>query len=338
VSDVFVSYRRADRARVAPLVEGLRRAGLSVWWDRDISGGEAWRQSISEHLEAARCVVVVWSEGSVGALGEFVHDEAGRAKARGVLVPVRIDRVDEPIGFGEVQSVDLVAWRGNRRNARFLELVGLVKAVVAGGPRPQPRAAGRLRRLVAAWGSGLGVAATVFGFATNVVGMQQVLCKAPGLHAWCAARGWGGLPTREEEAVWTARVAGGDCADLRSYLVRFPTGAYAETAARRLQAAVTLDEERWVQEVHRLPLTLRTTLAPLASEQAARADALTRGAIDASTACEGFKAGSFRLVAATAEARSWRCFGRGSGTVCGFDGDAICQVEARVVAERQVCR
>ncbi|HYU30577.1 MAG TPA: toll/interleukin-1 receptor domain-containing protein, partial [Thermoanaerobaculia bacterium] len=157
MTDIFISYKREDEARVAPIVEGLRGAGLSVWWDREISGGEAWRQSISEQLEAARCVIVVWSEISVGPLGEFVQDEAGRAKARGVLVPVRIDRVKEPLGFGEIQSLDLVGWRGNRRNLRFRNLVAAAKAVVAGGPRPRPLTPGRLARLLAAWVSGLGV-------------------------------------------------------------------------------------------------------------------------------------------------------------------------------------
>jgi hypothetical protein len=37
VTDIFISYKREDEARVAPIVEGLRSAGLSVWWDRDIS-------------------------------------------------------------------------------------------------------------------------------------------------------------------------------------------------------------------------------------------------------------------------------------------------------------
>lgn len=337
MTDVFISYKREDEPRVAPIVEGLRAAGLSVWWDRDIPGGEAWRQSISEQLDAARCVIVVWSETSVGPLGEFVQDEAGRAKARGILIPVRIDRVTEPLGFGEIQSLDLVGWRGNRRNLRFRNLVAAAKAVVAGGPRPRPMTPGRLARLLAAWGGGLGVAAMVLGFATDLAGLQKPLCKIPGVRAVCASSGLGGVPTKEEETLWAKRVPG-DCENLRAYLARFPEGAYAEEAGRRLQAAETVGEESWIPEVHRLPLTVRTTLSPLAGEEAARADALTRGATDARATCESFSIGEFRLVSATAEAQSWRCSARGSGWVCGFDGQAICQVEARQVRQRQVCR
>lgn len=336
MNEVFISYKREDQARVALLAEGLRSAGLSVWWDRDISGGEAWRQAISDHLASAGCAIVVWSENSVGPAGEFVQDEAGRAKARGVLVPVRIDRVDLPLGFGEVQSLDLVGWSGNRRDARFQELVAVVKAVLSGGPRPRPKALGRRARLVAAWGGGLGVAAAIFGFATNLVGMQKPLCKIPGLHAACVSMGLGGLPTKEEEAFWRARRAG-DCAGLRAYIGRFPEGAFAEEAGRRLQAATTVTKESWTPEYLRLPLAVRSSPDPFPTEAAARTDALERGRIDASQACEGFKSGEYRLVEAIPEVMSWHCSPRGPLTACGIYGQALCKVEARHVTEQAVC-
>jgi hypothetical protein len=282
-------------------------------------------------------VIVVWSEASVGPLGEFVQDEAGRAKARGVLVPVRIDRITEPLGFGEIQSLDLVDWRGNPRDLRFRNLVAAAKAVVTGGPRPRPMTPGRRARLLAAWVSGLGVAATLLGFATNLVGLQKPLCKIPGVSAMCASWGLGGVPTKEEKILWAKRVPG-DCEGLRAYLARFPKGAFAEEADRRLQAAETFEEESWTPDEHSLPLTVRATLDPLANENAARADALTRGETEAGWACEGFTTGEFRVVSAAAKAQDWRCSSRGSGSVCGFDGQAVCQVEARRVAQRQVCK
>lgn len=338
MTDIFISYKREDEARVAPIFEGLKGAGLEVWWDREISGGTSWRQSISEKLEAARCVIVVWSELSVGPPGEFVRDEAGRAKARGVLVPVRIDPVTEPLGFGEIQSLDLVGWRGNVRDLRFQNLVDAVKAVVSGGPRPRPRVPGRRARLLAAWGSGLTLAATALVFTTNLVGLQKPLCKIPGVHAMCVSLGLGGVATKEEEALWSARAAG-DCEGLRTYLERFPEGAYAEEADLRLQAAMTVEEESWTPEELPLPLVVRATLDPLASEEAARADALARGADDAADLCEGYNVGEFRGVSPPAvKVEDWRCSARGSGSVCGFDGKAICKVEARRVTQRKVCK
>ena len=86
--DVFVSYKREDRLGVVPLVERLRAESLQVWWDADIPGGSTWRSEILQHLDLARCVVVVWSDASVSESGDFVREEAGRAKQRGVLLPV----------------------------------------------------------------------------------------------------------------------------------------------------------------------------------------------------------------------------------------------------------
>jgi hypothetical protein len=337
VSDVFLSYKREDQARVAPIVEGLRAAGLSVWWDRDIGGGESWRQTIHEQLEAARCVVVVWSETSIGPLGEFVHDEAGRAKARGVLLPVRIDAVRAPIGFGQVQTLDLAGWRGNARDRRFQPVVATVKAILSGKPRPRPRPLGYWARLVAKWGGGFALAATLIGFATDLAGLQKPLCTIPGVHAMCAAWGLGGVPTREETALWAARQPG-DCDGLKSYVARYPNGPYADEANRRLQAKRSESSERWTPQEQRLPLAVRSTQMPQPSEESAKADALKRGEDEAKDDCELLTTGGVnRVLSSHTQVKSWRCLPRGGGTACGFDGWAICQVEARSVETREVC-
>jgi TIR domain len=136
--DIFVSYNREDRARVTPLVEALERAGLSVWWDRDIPGGANWRRTIMAHLESARCVIVVWSEASVGPIGEFVQEEAHRARSRHILLPIRIDDVTEPLGFGHLQSLDLVNWAGRPDDSRLDHVVAAAKAIIDGRPYVPP--------------------------------------------------------------------------------------------------------------------------------------------------------------------------------------------------------
>jgi TolB-like protein len=132
MADVFVSYKREDRSRVRPLVDALTAEGLSVWWDVGIEGGAAWRESIQQALDEARCVIVVWTLSSVGAAGEFVHDEAGAAKSRGVYLPVVIDDVLPPLGFRQVQALSLVGWRGRRVDHRFRELVATARTIIAG--------------------------------------------------------------------------------------------------------------------------------------------------------------------------------------------------------------
>jgi len=135
MADVFISYKREDRDRVQPLVDALTAEGLSVWWDVGIEGGAAWRQSIQAALDGAKCVIVVWSALSVGLDGEFVHDEASRAKRRGVYLPVSIDEVAPPLGFGQVQTLPLVGWKGKRRDRAFVAVLGAIRSLVAGVPR-----------------------------------------------------------------------------------------------------------------------------------------------------------------------------------------------------------
>ena len=62
MADVFISYKAEDRRRVKPLREALQADGLSVWWDEQIGAGDAWRDTIEQQLDGARCVVVIWSK------------------------------------------------------------------------------------------------------------------------------------------------------------------------------------------------------------------------------------------------------------------------------------
>jgi len=140
MADIFISYKAEDRARVALLVDALAAEGLSVWWDVHIEGGVVWRDSIERELESAACVIVVWSIGSVGVHGHFVQDEAARGQRRGVCLPVAIDAVEPPLGFGQHQVLSLVGWRGARRDPRFLDVLAAARAVIAREPRPKPLA------------------------------------------------------------------------------------------------------------------------------------------------------------------------------------------------------
>ncbi len=82
-----------------------------MWWDREIQPGQAFRSVIARALEDAACVVVLWTERSV--VSEWVQEEAQEAKARNILVPALLDDVRQPIGFGQTQAANLIAWDGD---------------------------------------------------------------------------------------------------------------------------------------------------------------------------------------------------------------------------------
>ena len=144
MSDIFISYASQDRVRIRPLVEALHARGWSVFWDPVILPGRTWRQEIETKLDAAKCVVVVWSEVSVAR--KWVLEEASEGERRGILVPAMIDRVTIPLGFRSLQAADLVGWNGAAGHHEFekilraieihVPLATKVRAAVVGGTSP----------------------------------------------------------------------------------------------------------------------------------------------------------------------------------------------------------
>ncbi len=133
MSDVFIAYKAEDRRRVQPLVQALQSDGYTVWWDQHIGAGDEWRQTIERQLEAARCVIVAWSKRSVGPEGQFVRDEATRAQQRRVYVPVTIDNVRIPLGFGESLATSLRGWRGDPSDTRYQAVLSAVRRIAGDG-------------------------------------------------------------------------------------------------------------------------------------------------------------------------------------------------------------
>lgn len=162
-TDVFLSYKAEDRARLAPLVDALEAEGFTVWWDAHIGGGTNWHEDIEQHLDAAKCVVVAWSKRSIGHDGHFVRDEARRAQRRDAYVPVCLDGVDPPLGFGEIQALPLKGWKGDRSDRQFRAVVDAVRSHVSGDPIPLSRLHSRQpfvsRRTAIGGGIGIGAIA-----------------------------------------------------------------------------------------------------------------------------------------------------------------------------------
>jgi adenylate cyclase len=126
VADIFVSYSRSDKTRVAPLVAALEAQGWSVWWDPEITPGDEFDALIGAELETARAVVVVWTPLSVDS--RWVKGEARDAADRGVLVPVRFDSARLPIDVRAIHTTELDGWEGNHASAPFKALCAALEA------------------------------------------------------------------------------------------------------------------------------------------------------------------------------------------------------------------
>ncbi|HEV7157118.1 MAG TPA: TIR domain-containing protein [Caulobacteraceae bacterium] len=135
MADLFVSYARADRPRVAPLVAALEAEGWSVWWDPEIAPGQEFDRLIGEELEKARAVIVVWTPTSV--ISRWVRGEAREAADRGVLAPVRFENAHLPIDLRAIHTTDLDAWADDARGPEFRELVRALRTLLR-EPGTQP--------------------------------------------------------------------------------------------------------------------------------------------------------------------------------------------------------
>lgn len=143
MADIFFSYSQKDEQRVRPIISALEAQGYTVWWDTHLDGGARWRAKIKTELTEARCAIVAWSE--LSAASDFVTDEAQLANRADKLVPLLLEPMEPPLGFGGVQALDFSNWNGKPEALVFVKLGNAVRAKL-GEPlkplpivRPQPR-------------------------------------------------------------------------------------------------------------------------------------------------------------------------------------------------------
>jgi adenylate cyclase len=132
MADVFISYARADKARVAPLVAAIEARGWSVWWDPEIAPGRQFDDEIDVALQAAKAVLVVWTPTSV--VSRWVRGEARDAAERGILVPVRFDQARLPIDVRAIHTTDLDGWHEDPAHPAVQECLHALDAMIASAP------------------------------------------------------------------------------------------------------------------------------------------------------------------------------------------------------------
>jgi hypothetical protein len=335
---VLVSYKREDEPRIARLIRALQKNGLTIWWDQELPGGEKWRANIEKALDEAGCVIVVWTHGSVGPEGEFVRDEAARAKGRGILVPIRLDKVMPPLGFGEIQAIDLSHWRGKPKDPALLDLVEACKAKLEGRAVPPAKAPGRrLLRRAAAGSSASAIALAALTFGTNMFATQDRICTIPAaqpaLSDLCGAVHLGGRPSHAERIAWATR-SPASCETLRDFIRQYPDGAYRSEAAALLQAAKVSRSASFSPAPRTARGYVRQSETPFPSQTAAQADAQKRAVADASQISCAPVDDNERLAGADLTKVTYDC--RPSplgGFVCAADYVAQCRIEVRAMTE-----
>lgn len=109
--DVFISYSRDNKARVADIAAAVTAAGYDVWWDAELPPHRSYGDVITEKIGSAKAAIVVWSHQS--AQSEWVRAEADVARNQKKLVQTAIDDVMPPLPFNQIQFADLRDWNGD---------------------------------------------------------------------------------------------------------------------------------------------------------------------------------------------------------------------------------
>lgn len=130
MADIFISYKREDRLLVRPLVRTLQERGFTVWWDSRIETGDNWITCIKRALDAAGCVVVLWTPQSVGPdgiyLSEVITAEAEHGRRKNILLPVRMQNGPRPWLHELRNEEDLSNWNNSVDDPALDRLAGRI--------------------------------------------------------------------------------------------------------------------------------------------------------------------------------------------------------------------
>ncbi len=108
--DVFISYSRKDKERVARLARAIEDEGYDVWWDAELPPHQSYGDVITRKISEAKAAIVVWSPDA--AASEWVRAEADMARNQKKLVQTALGEIIPPLPFNQIQYADIGDWQG----------------------------------------------------------------------------------------------------------------------------------------------------------------------------------------------------------------------------------
>lgn len=76
---VFISYKRGDESRFAPILQQMLALGFNLWYDRGIPGGSEWDATLEERITHCQFVLLFVSESAINS--KYVRREVKFADA-----------------------------------------------------------------------------------------------------------------------------------------------------------------------------------------------------------------------------------------------------------------
>jgi hypothetical protein len=132
MTEVFISYHRAQRKLARLIAHRLGESGFAVWWDKTMNDGDAWSEATINALNRAQVVVAIWSRQALTS--SWVRGEANSGFARKALVSIQGDGAAPPAPFDRAPAFDLSVWEGDPSDVHWTRAITRIRdcAIAAG--------------------------------------------------------------------------------------------------------------------------------------------------------------------------------------------------------------
>ncbi|MGI9544807.1 MAG: toll/interleukin-1 receptor domain-containing protein [Cyclobacteriaceae bacterium] len=134
MTDIFISYTEENQHQAQLLSQALEQQGFSVWWNKDAPEGQLFNNHADEALQEAKCVVVIWSQFSVS--DRWINSVAREASERGNLLPALFEDVFVPVEFREIQTANLIGWKGETSDTFFQDMAMQINKLIQSSHDP----------------------------------------------------------------------------------------------------------------------------------------------------------------------------------------------------------
>src|SRR5215467_14125005 len=104
MAEIFISYKSERRKAAEHLAAVLSHYGYSVWFDYQLIKGSDFGLQIDRRIREAKALVVLWCSKSVAS--RWVVEEVDLAYKLGILIPVKIEECELPVGFRRQDYID----------------------------------------------------------------------------------------------------------------------------------------------------------------------------------------------------------------------------------------
>jgi hypothetical protein len=136
---VFISYARSDAERVDELVEGLRQLRYDAWVDGELTGGQAWWDTVLSQIRASSAILVALSPASLESVAVRREYEYAHAVGRSLL-PVVVDEVQLETLPSLLAPLQVVDYRQPDTRSAFALAAALAALPAPPAlPRPLPK-------------------------------------------------------------------------------------------------------------------------------------------------------------------------------------------------------